>query len=115
MAEWKTTTVPLEYPFTVGTTSYTAIVLREPDADAVEQIEDAGFQVGVQPTQRQLRASVVALSKLPNEIIGKLHRNDFMKVVEATVPLLQGSLGLEPPATSSETTSMPSVPIAPTG
>lgn len=100
MIEWRTEKVPLDYPITDGDKTFTFIELREPDADALEAIEDAGFVEGIQPTNRQLKLSLQALSKWPMERIGRLHRKDFAKATAAVVPLL-----LEPSDSSGEDSS----------
>ncbi len=115
MAEWRKEVVPLQYPIEDGGVTYKEIVLLEPDADAVEAIEDAGFIEGVKPTTRQLKQSVAALSKWPLERVGKLHRNDLMNVTEKSVPLLQGSSDSSPPGSSGEATSTTSAATSPTG
>lgn len=119
MPDWKSHTYTLLHPFQVGERSYTAIVVKEPDIDAAEAIEEIDFIEDVKPTIKQLRAAVVALSKLPNEVIGKMHRDDFTALCEVVVPLLSGSgNGTTTPITANdgpETTSTPSPQTAPTG
>jgi hypothetical protein len=110
MAEWRGTKVPLDFPITEGDKTFAFIELREPDADALEAIEDAGFQEGVQPTNRQLKQSIQALSKWPMERVGKLHRKDFARVTEACVPLLQEPSEGSGTDTSGATTSTESAP-----
>lgn len=95
MAEWKTDVITLEHPVPVdpeksgpGDPKLTSIVLREPDADALEVISDLGLKEGDAPNIKQMRVIMVALSNFTDEQIGKMHRDDFMEVAARMSPLL---------------------------
>lgn len=106
MAIWKSTKLTLVYPIAFDGKDVTELTIGEPDVDAVEVIEEAGFKVGEPPTVAQLRAVIGALAHVPNELIGKLHRSDFQNAVEVATPLLEASLAPsgEPTATSAPAT-----------
>lgn len=91
MSEWPEIKIPLAHPIKVGELSLTEIIMREPDVAAMEVIEEQGFQEGVKPTLKQLRAAIGALAKQPVEILNQIHRDDFTKLAEAAVPLIGGA------------------------
>lgn len=93
-AQWKTETHTFKYPVIVDDTTYTTITLREPDVDALEKIEALGVTDGSEPTLSQLRGTIAAVADLPNEVIGKIHRDDFLVLGEMIAPLLAGELAL---------------------
>jgi hypothetical protein len=95
---WKTTVHVLKYPVTLADKQFAAVTLREPDVDALEAIDELGIVEGVTPNIRQLRGIIVALADAPNEVIGKLHKDDLTALGELCVPLLEGA---EAPATST--------------
>lgn len=99
-AEWKSISVPLEFPPKVGGNGgvLPAIVLREPSVDALETMADAGFFAldyedpkTVMTNLPAMRAAVCALSGQPPEVIRQLHMRDFLTVLERLIPLLVGA------------------------
>lgn len=87
---WKLKAIPLQHPISVGENTVAAVVLRDPDLNALEAIDELGLQENVSPTVSQLRGIVVALSDQPDEIVGKLHRDDFATITEEIAPFLSG-------------------------
>jgi len=90
---WPTFTHPLKFPVPAieGRDQVKEVTLREPDVDALEAIEAAGFEEGKKPTLKQVRVIITALSGLDDAIIGKLHRDDFTALGAHIVPLLVGA------------------------
>lgn len=86
--DWKMKTVSLTHPIENGEGTVREITLREPDVDALEQIEDLKLEEGKRPTTRQLRGVIAALADVSNEVVGKVHRDDLGALGEAVVPLL---------------------------
>lgn len=97
---FRTATHTLTGPIDHEEKTYGAITVREPDVDALEEIEELGIEEGKKPTLRQLRGIISALADAPHEVIGKLHRDDFTALVELTVPLLGGSKSDAPQSSS---------------
>lgn len=94
MAEWKTETVTLTHPIPAGEGSdqkITSITLFEPDVEALEKIEDLNFKEGEKLTVKQIRGAIAALSRLDDDVIRKLHRDDFNALGNAFPPLFSGS------------------------
>jgi len=85
---WKTVTHALKYPVNAGGATISAIVLREPDVDALEAIEDLGIVPGETLKVRQIRGIILALSDQPDTVIGKLHRSDLSELGNLLAPLL---------------------------
>ncbi|SOC47672.1 tail assembly chaperone E/41/14-like protein [Rhizobium subbaraonis] len=90
---WKTQAHPLKHPITIGDKTYAAVMLREPDADALEAIDDLGMKEGERARIGQLKGLLCALADVPGEVIGKLHRDDFIALQEIAIPLLHPSEG----------------------
>lgn len=86
--EWKSVTITLLHPIKVGELSLSTITLREPDLEALEKIDDIGFEAGMRPSVRQLRLAIEALSGQETQILNRLHKDDFEALGEAAVPLL---------------------------
>ncbi|MEN5249909.1 phage tail assembly protein [Brucella pseudintermedia] len=87
---WKTKAVPLQHPIAVGEKTVAAITLREPDLNALEVIEGLGLADGVAPKLSQIRGIIAALGDQPDEVLGKLHRDDVATLTEALLPFLSG-------------------------
>lgn len=85
---WKAEAHPLKHPITFGEKTYTAVTLREPDADALEAIDDLGIVEGQRARIGQLKGLLCALADVPPEVIGKLHRDDFVDLQGIAIPLL---------------------------
>lgn len=112
MPEWKTKTVPLSYPITVGERSFSHIVLREPDVDGLEIIEGLGLKEGVKPTIKQLRGMLRGITGMTEEQVGRIHKDDFETLVEEAVPFVGGepsssdkTAGTEPNSTQPQPSS----------
>lgn len=90
MAEWKTITVPLLHPIKVGELFINEFVLSEPDVEALELLDEAGFQDGVQPTTKQVRIAIEALCRQPYDVVKRLHKDDFASIGGQVAPLLNG-------------------------
>ena len=90
MSEWKTIVVPLKHPITVEGTTYDRAVLREPDVETLEALDEIGMKEGVDPTVAQSRRAIVALTGLPDAVVRKMHMVDFNTVSGAVVPLMEG-------------------------
>lgn len=103
--EWKVDVVPLLHPIKVGELSLTEIALREPDLEALEMIEEAGFVLDQRPTVKQIRTVIQALSGQPIEVLRKLHRDDFTTLTERATPLVTGPSEDEGTSDSAATTS----------
>lgn len=84
---WKTHTHTLLHAVNHEGRSYSAITLREPDADALEAIDELGIKEGEKASIRQLKGFIGALADAP-EIVGKLHRDDFIALQEIAIPLV---------------------------
>lgn len=102
---WNSKKVPLTHPITVGEVSYSEIEFKDPDADAMEAIEELDFKPKAKPTLRQLKGAVAAISRLPVDVIGKVHRDDFVTLCEEVVPFIEGSPQPTSAATSTEKSS----------
>ena len=93
MANWKTHSLPLAYPITVGegpdAKKIEAIVLREPDLEALEKLDEGGVLDGAGMSIKQVRLCLEAMSDVPAEAIRKMHASDAMKAAEALGPLLE--------------------------
>lgn len=108
MAEWKTKTITLLHPIKVGELSLSSITLREPDLEAMEKIEEIGFEDGVQPTVKQVRLAIEALCGLDDQqlpLIKRLHKDDFAAVGAEVAPLLNGPTATDDGSASTEQTS----------
>lgn len=88
--DWKTKTVSLAHPIKIGERTVREIKLREPDVDALEQIEDLKLEPGKRPTIRQIKGMVVAMGGEPAEVIGRVHRTDMEALAAAMFPLFTG-------------------------
>lgn len=95
---WKIKAIALKHPITVGEKTIAAVVLREPDLNALEAIEELALKDGVPPSVAQLRGIIVAIGDQPDAIVGKLHRDDFAAITEEIAPFLSGE-ETEAPAT----------------
>lgn len=113
--EWKSITHTLSHPVTVGERSYSTVTLREPNVAAIEMVEESGLKAGVEPTNKQLRIAIMALSGLPAEVVREFHKDDFAEVVAAAIPLLLPTSEPSPTESSDGTISTPSSEISPTG
>ena len=113
--DWKIVKHPLSYPVTIGERSYSEVVLKEPNVAAIEMVEDSGLKAGVEPTNKQLRIAIMALSGLPAEVVLAFHKDDFAEVVAAAIPLLLPTSEPSPTENSDETKSTPSSQTAPIG
>ena len=89
--DWKSVRYPLKHPVTIGEKTYSAINLREPDVDALEKIDSLGIdddkdkKLGV----KDLRVMISALADVPDAVIGKLHKDDFLALAEEVTPLVE--------------------------
>lgn len=109
MADWKKATITLAYPVTVAGVTRSEVTIREPDLEALEVVQELGITEHFlldddgkpqrdedgspllkNPTIKEMRKVLTVISDLPNEFIGKLHRDDYMKVAGAMLPLLFG-------------------------
>lgn len=86
--KWKEVRYALVYPVEGEDGLLTEIVLREPDVEALERIDDISLAEGHKIKIAQLRAIIAALSRLPDETVKKLHKEDFTALGELAVPLL---------------------------
>lgn len=109
MAEWKSKTIQLLHPIKVGELSLTEVTLREPDLEAMEKIEEIGFEEGVQPTVKQVRLAIEALSGLETDKVKRLHKDDFAAVGAEVAPLLNGPTDSDDgsASTDSSATTLP--------
>src|SRR5579871_3651575 len=95
--EWKTETVqllhPIELPGGPAGAKITELKFREPDAEALEYMEEAGFGTADRLTIRQIIVGLQALLVEPMDkgIIRRLHRDDLMKLSAVIDPLVGGS------------------------
>lgn len=89
--KWQATTVDLDYPVTVDDRTYAEITLRAPNVEALERIEALGLSEGEPMTIGQTRQVIEALATVPPEVIGAVHRDDFARLAEVAVPLLDSS------------------------
>ena len=99
MTEWKTHVHKLRHPIQHDGKVIAAVTLREPDVEALEQIDAIGLDAGTPVRVGQLRAIIAALSDVPADVIGKLHRQDFQDLGAACLPLLDPTA--EMPSSSS--------------
>lgn len=86
--KWKEVRHTLAHPVEGEAGQITEIVLREPDVEALERIDDMSLAEGQKIKIAQLRAIIAALSRLPDETIKRLHKDDFTVLGELAVPLL---------------------------
>ena len=84
---WKTHTHSLLHAVNHEGRSYSTITLSEPDADALEAIDELGIEEGKRPSVRQLKGFIAAIADTP-DIVGKLHRDDFIALQEIAIPLV---------------------------
>lgn len=112
MADWKQELIKLIHPVTVDGVTRSEVLAREPDLDALEAIEALDLtndsrmlrdehgalrkdaknnQLYKDPSLRELRTMIVAMTDLPHAFVGKLHRDDFGKIAGVIVPLLNGA------------------------
>ena len=63
-------------------------MLREPDIDGLEKIDDLGLTEGAPIKVSQIRAIIAILSGLPDETVKKFYKRDFAAVGEKLLPLL---------------------------
>lgn len=96
MAEWKTLTVELAYPVessSKGTVS--KLMFREPDAEALERIDDAQASAAATGGGNIRVARTIVQALLIDhdleELVPRLHRDDFNKIAEALSPFAKGS------------------------
>jgi len=92
--EWPEVRHTLRFPIP-GDPPIKEIVLREPDLEALERIEEAGlnFDPGKPDkglTIRQLRPIIAALSGLPDDRLKRMHVKDVLALSELMAPLLDG-------------------------
>lgn len=85
----QTTTYTLKHPITVDDETYVTITVYEPNVAALEAIDDIGIVDEERPRIRHLRQVIAALTRIPNKVIGELHRDDFEALVEMAVPFLE--------------------------
>lgn len=85
----QTTTYALKHPVTVDGEAYVTITIYEPNVAALEAIDDIGIVEEERPRIRHLRLVLAALTRIPNKVIGELHRSDFEALVEIAVPFLE--------------------------
>ena len=88
---FQTATHTLAHPIEHDGSTYRTISIREPNIGDLEQIEDLGISKGKPVTLGQFRRIITILADAPNEVIGKMHREDFSVLAELSVPLHQGS------------------------
>ena len=91
--DWKTKTITLAHPITAqrfgkGEVLHRAITLHEPDTIALEEIDALGLKEGEDIPLTAIRAMIVALSGLPADQIGRMHRDDLTAFAEEITPLL---------------------------
>jgi hypothetical protein len=116
MADWRTHTHTLSRPVKLDGGTITVVTLREPDAEALEKIEETGIfkeppkakskakaadapeepnddaPEALKMSIRQTRQMVEALIDGDPAIAKKLHASDLMALVEAAGPLLEGAM-----------------------
>jgi hypothetical protein len=80
----------LKHPIKADEKTFVSITLREPDVNALEAIDDLAIEPGVRMKVRQVRGMIEILGDVPPAVVGKMHRDDFVKVTEMVVPLLEG-------------------------
>ncbi len=92
MSTWKSFTHTLAHPVHLegGSKIVGAITLREPDVNALEAIDSLGIKEGTRPSIKQVRGILGAIADADQEVIGRLHRDDFNALNEAVAPLLLG-------------------------
>jgi hypothetical protein len=99
LPRWVETTHKLKFAVKLGDEpAVTSITLREPDIEALEAIEALDVTEGTRMTVKQTKAVICALSGQPPEVIGKLHRDDYIALVEITAPLVLGETKAPPSA-----------------
>jgi hypothetical protein len=102
----KTIKHDFKHPIEAEGKTFASITLREPDVDALEAIDELGIEPGVRMKVRQVRGMLVILGDMPDEAVGKMHRDDFAKVSEMIVPLLDPpEEETSPPSSSSGASS----------
>lgn len=92
---WKTATHILTHPVTIGEKTISSVTLREPDVVALETIDSLGLSTGAETTVKQMRGLIEALADVSPEVIGKIHRSDFVALGEILGPLLVGEQTVE--------------------
>lgn len=90
---WADVKVPLKFPIPLpGGGSLTELVLREPNAEQLEAIEQ--ITIDEKRQTAQLRLIVATLAGVDPEPLKKLNARDYMALAEASGPLLE-ALGAE--------------------
>mgnify|MGYP001106100179 CR=1 FL=1 len=88
---WKTVTHKLKFPIEFDGEKIEKITLREPDVEALEQIDELDIQPGKPIRVRQMRGMIAALGDAPDAALGKLHRDDLVALGELIAPLLDSA------------------------
>ena len=85
--EWAVVTVPLLFPLDGPGGKIAEIVLREPDAEQIEEIEEISLKEKRQTAV--LRHTISILSGVPADALKKLNARDYTALAEAAGPLLE--------------------------
>lgn len=85
---WKTVTHKLKFPLEFDGEKIEKITLREPDVEALEQIDELDIQPGKPIRVRQMRGMIEALSDVPGDALKKMHSDDLTALGELLAPLL---------------------------
>ena len=102
---WGVSPLKLKFPVTTEAGTITEIIMREPNGEALEAIDDLNMQEGERPTMRQTLALIRILSGISKDVTDKMHRDDIMGAMEALGPLLEpgAKASQEPPASGENT------------
>ena len=88
VATWRTVEHKLIHPVAGTDGNISSVVLKEPDIEALEKIDDLGIIEGKPMKVAQIRGIIGAVSGLPYEALKRIHRDDFAALGELAVPLL---------------------------
>lgn len=97
--DWKTKTIPLTRPVEMPDGKIEEIMIREPDVEAIEAIEEMDLPTGAASKKKlkvsQIRRMVEILSDAPDGSVQKMHPEDFQKVAREVTSFLEraGQLG----------------------
>lgn len=91
MGEWRSLKVDLDYPVAGPNGLVQSLDFREPDAEALERIDTAQAASGTASVRFLIEmVRAVLVDHALEDVIPRLHRDDFEKVAEALAPFVRG-------------------------
>ena len=95
VATWRTVEHKLIHPVAGADGNVSSVIFKEPDIEALEKIDDLNIMEGKPLKVAQIRGIIGALSGLPDEVLKRIHRDDFAALGDKAVPLLAAPEGTD--------------------